>query len=172
MCCWGLIARQDTPQPSAKASPFGAVWKAALFKISRQMQITHSADTMEQTYTCHCNFCFHFLILLPERSWGTHESFVSCKAKTTEQLCEKFLVFAQLLFKMQKLTDFWETVFLIFIYCLKFLQSRQSSFHVAWWKTLPLKRKKPNFIVLFPYFLHIVFNRDRSEFSPGSCDQG
>lgn len=112
MCCWGLIARQDIPQPGAKASPFGAVWKAALFKISRQMQITHSADTMEQTYMCHCHFCFHFLILLPETSRGTHESFVICKAKTTEQLCEKFprrsLVFAEVFYRMQKLTDFWK----------------------------------------------------------------
>lgn len=96
MCCWGLIARQDIPHPGAKASPFGAVWKAALFKISRQMQITHSADTMEQTYMCHCNFCFHFLILPPETSRGTRESFVICKAKTTEQLWEKFLVEAAL----------------------------------------------------------------------------
>lgn len=92
MCCWGLIARRDIPQPGAKASPFEAVWKTALFKISRQMQITHSADTMEQTYMCHCNFCFHFLILLPETSRGTPESFVICKAETTEQLREKFLV--------------------------------------------------------------------------------
>lgn len=109
MCCWGLIARRDIPQPGAKASPFEAVWKAALFKISRQMQITHSADTMEQTYMCHCNFCFHFLILPPETSRGTPESFVTCKAKTTEQLREKFLVerlvFAKVLYRMQKLTD-------------------------------------------------------------------
>lgn len=63
------------------------------------MQITHSADTMEQTYMCHCHFCFHFLILLPETSRGTHESFVICKAKTTEQLCEKFPVEALFLLK-------------------------------------------------------------------------
>lgn len=52
------------PPPQHQTIPIWGCLEYSVVKISRQMQISHSADTMVQSYKCHCNFCFSFLFFL------------------------------------------------------------------------------------------------------------
>lgn len=62
------------------------------------MQISHSADTMAQSYKCHCNFFFHFLILLPTRSGERQESFLIPNAETVDSTAVREVLCSGLVF--------------------------------------------------------------------------
>lgn len=63
------------PPTQHQTIPIWGCLEYSVVKISRQMQISHSADTMAQIYKCHCNFfLFIFFILLPTTSRERHES--------------------------------------------------------------------------------------------------
>lgn len=77
------------------------------------MQISYSADTMAQSYKCHCNF-FQFLILLPTTSQGREESFLISHAERVNSTAVREVLFCYSFYKACKtqLTDVWTVEFL------------------------------------------------------------
>lgn len=84
----------------------------SVVKISRQMQISHSANTIAQSYKCHCHFFFfHFLILLPTTNRGRPESFLPVTVNSTAATEVLFWSLAFVAVCLQKtinrLLDWW-----------------------------------------------------------------
>lgn len=105
MCCWGLIARQDIPQPSTKPSLFGAVWNTVSLKSAGRCRLVIQLIQWRQA-TSVTNFFSHFLILLPTTSRGRRESFLIRNAETDNRTAAREVLFRGLVFvKVYRLLD-------------------------------------------------------------------
>lgn len=79
-------ARHSPPQH--QTIPIWGCLEYSVVKISRQMQISHSADTMVQSYKCHCNFSFSFFFY--PAAYEMCLFWFRTQQQTTEQLWGKF----------------------------------------------------------------------------------
>lgn len=98
MCCWGLIARQDIPQPSTTPSVFGGVWKKVLLKSAGRCRLVIQLIQWRRATSVTVFFFFHFLILLPTRSQQRQESFLVTNAETVNSTAVGKLLFGDLVF--------------------------------------------------------------------------
>lgn len=74
------------PPPQHQTIPIWGCLEYSVVKISRQMQISHSADTMVQNYKCHCNFFFFFYPAAYNKSREMCLFLFGTQRQTTEQL--------------------------------------------------------------------------------------
>lgn len=72
------------------------IWECveySVVEISRQMQISHSADTMAQSYKCRCHFILFFKCSYPAAYNKSRERRVSTNAETASSTAAKEVLF-------------------------------------------------------------------------------
>lgn len=82
----GTDCKARHPPTQHHPSPIWGCLEYSVVEISRQMQISYLADTMVQSYKCHCNF-FIFLSCCLQQVQGEKSLFFQCR-NSQQHSCE------------------------------------------------------------------------------------
>ncbi len=165
MCCWGLIARQDIPLPSATASLFGGVWNTVLLKSAGRCRLVIQLIQWRGATSVTVIF-FNFPSCCLQRVKGEKSLFLFLMQKqSTAQLWRKFC-FCHRLYKgwKKQLTDIWTVEFLSTViwanyFCFLHYNSRHSfsiSYYMLHKCSLYIEARALSLLVLiFWYYLNL-----------------